>query len=42
MRSRLLNNMVAETLSDRNKISLIEDGSPRIVNEEETCKEAEC
>ncbi len=29
-RTRLLNNMVAETVSDRHKISLIEEGSPRI------------
>ena len=34
--------MVAETLSDRNKISLMEDGSPRIVNDEDECLEIVC
>ena len=35
--------MVAETLSDRNKISLIEESnSPRIINEEDTCQEVMC
>mmetsp|Transcript_41444 Transcript_41444/g.54532 ORF Transcript_41444/g.54532 Transcript_41444/m.54532 type:complete len:84 (-) Transcript_41444:680-931(-) len=35
--------MVAETLSDRNKISLMEDAtSPRMVNEEDECKELLC
>ena len=42
MRTRLLNNMVAETLSDRNKISLAEDQSPRLVNDEDTCKVEQC
>lgn len=34
--------MVGETLSDRNKISLMEDCSPRLVNDEDACLEAEC
>jgi len=34
--------MNGETLSDRNKISLMEESSPRIVNDEETCKVRQC
>ena len=34
-RTRLLNNMVAETVSDRHKISLLEDTSPIIQYEED-------
>ena len=41
-RTRILNNMVGETLSDRNKLSLMEDGSPRLVNDEDACSEAQC
>ena len=41
-RTRILNNMVAETLSDRNKLSLMEDGSPRLINDEDVCIEAAC
>jgi len=40
--SRLLNNMVADTLSDRNKISLMEDSSPRIVNDDQVCSDQKC
>lgn len=38
---RLLENMVAETVSDRHKLSLMEETS-RIVDESEECKEAVC
>ena len=41
-RSRLLNNMVAETVSDRHKISLIEDLSPRIQHDEDNCRDEKC
>ena len=41
-RTRILNNMVGETLSDRNKLSLMEDGSPRLVNDEDACPEVAC
>ena len=35
--TRLLNNIVGETVSDRHKISLMEDNSPRIAIEEDSC-----
>ena len=41
-RTRLLDNMVAEELSDRHKISLVEDNSPRIIHEEDQCKQDKC
>ena len=33
--TRLLDNMVAEEVSDRHKLSLVEDNSPRIIHEED-------
>ncbi len=41
-RTRLLNNIAGETLSDRHKISLMEETSPRIINDEESCKVKQC
>lgn len=40
--TRLLDHMVAEEVSDRHKISLVEDNSPRIVHEEDMCKVDQC
>ena len=40
--TRLLDNMVAEEVSDRHKISLVEDNSPRIIHEEDQCKLDKC
>ena len=41
-RTRLLDHMVAEEVSDRHKISLVEDNSPRIMHEEDMCKLEQC
>ena len=41
-RTRLIDNMAAEEVSDRHKISLVEDDSPRIVHEENQCQVDEC
>jgi hypothetical protein len=39
--ARLLNNMVGEAVSDRHKLSLADDTS-LIVNDEDNCQEAHC
>ena len=41
-RTRLIDNMVAETVSDMHQISLMEDASPRIVHEEDKCQVDDC
>ena len=41
-RTRLIDNMVAETVSDMHQISLMEDASPRIVHEEDKCQVTDC
>ena len=36
-RTRLIDNMVAETVSDMHQISLMDDASPRIDHEDDDC-----
>lgn len=44
MRTRLLNNIAEFTISDRHKISLMDDdsASPRLETEEENCNVDKC